>query len=89
LNIVAGWASAGVALPLVLALLVPGLAGLSLLYALTGALLIFIGPVAHILIARSAVEDGTYNGPRIVAKAAASIFAFVLILALLGAFNFA
>jgi hypothetical protein len=89
LKIIAGWVGAGVAFPIVLGFIFPGLAGLSLLYLLTGALLILIGPVAHVLMARSAVESGTYNAPRTVAKVAAGIFATVLILALLGVFNFA
>ena len=88
-KVIAGWVSAGIALPFVLYYLFPGMAGVVALYLLTGALMIFAAPVAHILLARSAVEAGSYSAPRTVAKVAGGVVAVVLILALLGIFNFA
>lgn len=87
--IIAGWVGAGLALPLILVFLLPGLAGLTTLYLLIGALMISVAPVVHILLARTAVEGGSYSPPRTVAKVAAGLFLVVLLLALLGIFNFA
>jgi hypothetical protein len=89
IKVIAGWVCAGIALPFVLNYLRPGLAGLTMLYFLTAALMIFVAPVAHILLARSAVEADSYSAARTVAKVAGGIVAVVVILALLGIFNFA
>ncbi|MDB6009982.1 MAG: hypothetical protein JWL65_2232 [Gammaproteobacteria bacterium] len=87
--IIAGWVCAGLAFPFVLGFLLPGLAGLTALYLLTGALMIAVAPLAHIILARTAVAGGSYSPPRTVAKVAAGIFLVILLLALLGIFNFA
>jgi hypothetical protein len=89
LKVIAGWVSAGIALPFVLYYLFPGMAGVAALYVLTGALLILAAPVAHILLARSAVKAGSYSAPRTVAKVGGGVVAVALVLALLGLFNFA
>jgi hypothetical protein len=88
-KVIAGWVCAGVAVPFVLLYLHPGMAGLAALYLLTGALMILAAPVAHILLARSAVKAGSYSAALTVAKVAGGVVAVVLILALLGLFNFA
>jgi hypothetical protein len=51
--IIAGWVRAGLAFPFVLGFLLPGLAGLTALYLLTGALMIAVAPLAHIILART------------------------------------
>ena len=88
-RIIVGWVCAGIAFPFVLNYLYPGLAGLTVLYLLTGALMILVAPLGQILLARRAVEVGLYSPPRTVAKVAAGILSAVLLLALLGVFNFA
>ena len=80
---------AGIVLPFTAGYLLTPLAGLAALILLTSALMIFVGPVAHLVLARRAAEVGSYSPTWTALKVAAGILATVTILALLGLFNFA
>jgi hypothetical protein len=88
IKIIVGWASAGLLLPLAFLYLANPLAGLALFSILFGALLIFVGPVAHIVLAKRAIFPGEYRPLRVIAIVLAGICLLAFVIASFGFFDF-
>jgi uncharacterized membrane protein YidH (DUF202 family) len=89
IKIIVGWVGAGLFLPIAFLYFANPLAGLALFTILFGALLILIGPIAHIVLARRAIHAGEYRPLRVVAIVVAGICLLAFIVASFGFFNFA
>ena len=72
----------------ILGMMIAPLAGLALLILLTIALTITIGPAAHFVLAKRAIERGSYSPAVTAANVACGIIAAIAVLVLMGVFNF-